>query len=180
MVRIRLAPPASLRTFGPLEVKNRRLRWRLFLRVVPALGFTRWCHRPGDEAGPCLRWSTFPHCRPKAKIPHDAGKFIGIRLCNSNQCQRPRRPPPSRRSSRPDWPRTSRIWVSTGPHHTTRIQITRLGPLGIALLALLTGILALAGMTLLFGAVLIGIAAGGVLNFETAISRKCKASARHP
>jgi hypothetical protein len=62
-----------------------------------------------------------------------------------------------------DWPRTSRIWVSTGPHHTTRIQIMRLGPVGIALLALLTGILALAGMTLLFGAVLIGIAAGGVL-----------------
>ena len=62
-----------------------------------------------------------------------------------------------------DWPRTSRIWVSTGPHHTTRIQIRRLGPLGIALLALLTGILALAGMTLLLGAVLIGIAAGGVL-----------------
>jgi hypothetical protein len=62
-----------------------------------------------------------------------------------------------------DWPRTSRIWVSTGPDHTTRIQIRRLGPLGIALLALLTGILALAGMTLLLGAVLFGIAAGGVL-----------------
>ena len=62
-----------------------------------------------------------------------------------------------------DWQRTSRIWVSTGPNHTTRTQITRLGPLGIALFMLLIGILALAGMALLLGAALVGIAAGGVL-----------------
>jgi hypothetical protein len=62
-----------------------------------------------------------------------------------------------------DWPRASRIWVSTGPHHTTRIQITRLGPVGIAFFMLLIGILALAGMALLLGAALVGIAAGGVL-----------------
>ena len=62
-----------------------------------------------------------------------------------------------------DWPRASRIWVSTGPHHTTRIQITRLGPVTIALFALLIGIFALAGIALLLGAALVGIAAGGVL-----------------
>ena len=62
-----------------------------------------------------------------------------------------------------DWPRTSRIWVSIGPHHSTRIRITRLGPVGIALFGLLIGILALAGMALLVGAALVGIAAGAVL-----------------
>ena len=61
-----------------------------------------------------------------------------------------------------DWPRASRTWVS-GPHHTTRIQITRLGPTGIVFFVLLIGILALAGIALLIGAALVGIAAGGVL-----------------
>jgi hypothetical protein len=41
-------------------------------------------------------------------------------------------------------------------------QIT-LGPVGIALFVMLVGILALAGMALLLGAALVGIAAGGVL-----------------
>jgi len=62
-----------------------------------------------------------------------------------------------------DWPRASRIWVSTGPHHTTRIQITRLGPVGIAIFLLLIGVLAFVGMALLLGAALVGIAAAGVL-----------------
>jgi hypothetical protein len=62
-----------------------------------------------------------------------------------------------------DWPGAPRTWVSTGPHHTTRIQITRLGPVGIAFFMLLIGILALAGMALLLGAALVGVAAGGVL-----------------
>jgi hypothetical protein len=62
-----------------------------------------------------------------------------------------------------DRPRASRIWVSAGPHHSTRIKITRLGPVGIAFFALLIGILALAGITLLVGAALVGIAAGAVL-----------------
>jgi hypothetical protein len=75
-----------------------------------------------------------------------------------------------------DWPRASRIWVSTGPHHTTRIQVTVLGPVGIALLALLIGIVALAGMAFLLGAVLVGIAAGGVLIVGGIISR----ISRHP
>ena len=62
-----------------------------------------------------------------------------------------------------DWPRASRIWVSTGRYHTTRIQIARLGPVGMALFVLLIGILAWAGMALLLGAAMVGIAAGGVL-----------------
>ena len=62
-----------------------------------------------------------------------------------------------------EWHRTSRIWVFNGPHQTTRIQIARLGPAGIALFVLLIGILALAGITLLLGAVLVGIAAAGLV-----------------
>ena len=62
-----------------------------------------------------------------------------------------------------DWPRASRICGSTGAHQRIRIQITRLGPVGIALFALLIGILAFAGMAILVGAALIGIAAGAVI-----------------
>ena len=80
--------------------------------------------------------------QPKAKAPYTEPEII----------------PPGA-----DWPRASRIWVSTGPHQTTRIQITRLGPVGFALFVLLIGILALAGVTLLLGAALVGIAAGAVL-----------------
>jgi hypothetical protein len=69
-----------------------------------------------------------------------------------------------------DWPHASRIWVFTSPHHTTRIKIMRLGPVGIALFALLIGILALAGMALLVGAALVGIAAGAVLIFGRILS----------
>jgi len=62
-----------------------------------------------------------------------------------------------------DWPSSSPIWVSTGPHHTTRIQIRRVGPLGIALFVLLVGFLALAGLVLLLGAALVGVVIAGVL-----------------
>jgi hypothetical protein len=62
-----------------------------------------------------------------------------------------------------DRPRSSRIWVSTGPWHTTRVQITRLGPIGIALFVLLIGILASVGLFLLLGAALVGVVAAGVL-----------------
>jgi hypothetical protein len=77
-----------------------------------------------------------------------------------------------------DWPRVSRIWVSTGPHHTAPIQITRLGPFGIALFVLLIGILALAGMALLLGAALLGIAAGGALIVGAIISSLSRRSFR--
>jgi hypothetical protein len=69
-----------------------------------------------------------------------------------------------------DWPHASRIWISAGPHYTTRIQITRLGPAGIAVFVLLIGILALAGMALLLGAALVGIAAGSVFIVGSIIS----------
>jgi hypothetical protein len=62
-----------------------------------------------------------------------------------------------------DWRRSSPIWVSTGPRHTTHIQITRLGPIGIALFVLLIGILASVGLFLLLGAALVGVVAAGVL-----------------
>ena len=70
-----------------------------------------------------------------------------------------------------DRPRSSRIWVSTGPWHTTRVQITRLGPIGIALFVLLIGILASIGLFLLLGAALVGIAAASVLIVGGIISR---------
>jgi hypothetical protein len=92
---------------------------------------------------------------PKAKTPHTEPEII----------------PPGT-----DWPRASRIWVSAGLHHTTRIQITRPGPVRIALFALLIGILGLAGMALLLGAALVGIAAGGVLIVSAMIS----SLSRHP
>ena len=62
-----------------------------------------------------------------------------------------------------DWPSSSRIWESTSPHHTTRIQIRRVGPLGIALFVLLVGLLPLAGLVLLLGAALVGVVIAGVL-----------------
>ena len=62
-----------------------------------------------------------------------------------------------------DWPRASRICGSTGAHQRIRIHITRLGPVGIALFALLIGILAFAGMAVLVAPALVGIAARAVL-----------------
>lgn len=54
-----------------------------------------------------------------------------------------------------NWSRAARIWVSTGRNHTTRVQIRPLGPVGIAVLVLLIGVLALAGRAvLLLGAAL--------------------------
>lgn len=50
------------------------------------------------------------------------------------------------------------------------IKITRPGPVGIAFFALLIGILALAGIALLVGAALVGIAAGAVLIFGGILS----------
>jgi len=62
-----------------------------------------------------------------------------------------------------DWQRMSRTWAFADQHHTTRVWITPPGPIGFALFVLLIGILAFAGVVLLFGAALVGIAATGVL-----------------
>jgi len=64
----------------------------------------------------------------------------------------------------------SRIWISTGPHHTMRIQMTRLGPIGAAVVVLLIGILIAAGLALLLGLALIGLAAAGLLAAGVVIS----------
>jgi len=58
-----------------------------------------------------------------------------------------------------NWQRGSRIWASADQHHTTRIWITPLGPLGFVFFVLLAVILAFAGIAFLFGAALVGIAA---------------------
>jgi len=62
-----------------------------------------------------------------------------------------------------DWQQASRICPSTGQHHTIRVQITPVGPLGFAAFVLLMVILAFAGITLLLGVALVGVAAAGVL-----------------
>src|SRR5689334_19950572 len=58
--------------------------------------------------------------------------------------------------------RVSRIWVSNSHHHT-RLRITPVGPVGIALSVMLIGILALAGIVFLLGAALVGIAVTGIM-----------------
>lgn len=62
-----------------------------------------------------------------------------------------------------DWQRRSRIWVSTGQDRIVRLQITPLGAVGFAGFVLLIVILAIAGIALLLGAALVGVAAAGVL-----------------
>ena len=57
----------------------------------------------------------------------------------------------------------SRIRVSAAPPYTMRIEMTRLGPVGIVMLVLIIVILGLAGLTLLLGFALVGLAAAGVL-----------------
>jgi hypothetical protein len=57
----------------------------------------------------------------------------------------------------------SRIRISAAPHYTMRIEMTRLGPVGIVMLVLIIVILGLAGLTLLLGFALVGLAAAGVL-----------------
>ena len=56
--------------------------------------------------------------------------------------------------------RVSRIWLSTGQHRTIRFQTIPLGFVGFVLLLV---ILAVAGIALLLGAALVGIAAASVL-----------------
>jgi hypothetical protein len=64
----------------------------------------------------------------------------------------------------------SRSWVSAAPRYTIRIPITRLGPVGIIVLLLMIGILGLAGLMLLLGFALVGLAAAGVLIVGSIVS----------
>ncbi len=63
----------------------------------------------------------------------------------------------------------------TGPrvfaYRTTRIQVARLGPVGITLVLLAAGVLAVAGAALLLGAALIGAIVGGVVVLGAIASR---------
>ena len=95
-----------------------------------------------------LYQSPSPHCRPDTTVPHDSGSSVRNYMMQQHPTPKAETPyiepeiiPPGA-----DWPRSSRIWVSTGPCHTTRVQITRLGPIGIALFVLLIGILASVGL----------------------------------
>ena len=56
----------------------------------------------------------------------------------------------------------SRIWVSATPHYKMRIRMTRLGPVGTVVLTLMIVIVGLAGLTVLLGFALVGLAAAGV------------------
>jgi hypothetical protein len=61
------------------------------------------------------------------------------------------------------WQQVSRTWASAAQHYAPRLWITPRGPVGFTLFVLLIVILAFAGIVLLFGAALVGIAATGVL-----------------
>jgi hypothetical protein len=144
----------SLRTSGPATLLD-------FANLISfAIGGVV---RPGAVGH--LYQTPSPRCRPDATVPHDSGTSIRDYMMQQQPMPKAEKPkfepeiiPPSA-----DWPHSSQIWVSTGPHHTTRIQITRLGSAGIALFVLLIGILALAGLVLLLGAALVGVVAAGLL-----------------
>jgi hypothetical protein len=53
-----------------------------------------------ETLAPPSRFDNISSLSTGRHLPHDSGTFIRITWCNSNQCQRPRRPTPSRRSSR--------------------------------------------------------------------------------
>ncbi|MGC2415656.1 MAG: hypothetical protein WA459_23530 [Stellaceae bacterium] len=56
-----------------------------------------------------------------------------------------------------------RVWVSTGTHHTQRIYVARLGPVGLTLLALLIGAVAVASLFVLIGVAVISVTVGAAL-----------------
>jgi hypothetical protein len=64
----------------------------------------------------------------------------------------------------------SPIWVSATPHYKMRIRMTRLGPVGTVVLMLMVVILGLAGLTLLLGFALVGLAAAGAFLIGAIVS----------
>ena len=77
--------------------------------------------------------------------------------------------PPDRNPRRPDWRRqawrrqTRQPFFSTAADETHRIYVARLGPLGVALLILIVGVIAAVILLALVGAVLIWIPAVALL-----------------
>ena len=56
-----------------------------------------------------------------------------------------------------------RIWISTSTHRTQRIYVAKLGPVGLTLLALLIGIVAVAATFVLIGVAVISVTVGAAL-----------------
>ena len=104
-------------------------------------------------------------CRPELTAPHESGQFIRNQVMQ--QYDMPNSKPPSTEPEiippGGDWQQVSRIWPSTSQHHTIRVQITPLGPVGFAAFVFLMVIVAFAGIALLLGVALVGVAAAGVL-----------------
>ena len=63
-----------------------------------------------------------------------------------------------------------RVWISTGAHHTQRIYVAKFGPVGLALLALLIGIVFVASTFVLIGVAVISVAVGAVLATGTILT----------
>jgi hypothetical protein len=56
-----------------------------------------------------------------------------------------------------------RVWISTGARHTQRIYVAKFGPVGLALLALLIGIVFVVSTFVVIGVAVISVAVGAVL-----------------
>jgi hypothetical protein len=56
-----------------------------------------------------------------------------------------------------------RVWISPGARHTQRIYVTKFGPVGLALLALLIGIVFVVATFVLIGVAVISVAVGAAL-----------------
>src|ERR1700746_978809 len=73
----------------------------------------------------------------------------------------PEQPPPESEIYPPGATiRRERIWISAGTQGTQRIYVARLGPVGLALLALIVGTMAVLALFLALGAALITVAVG--------------------
>jgi hypothetical protein len=83
----------------------------------------------------------------------------------------PEQPPPESEIYPPGATiRRERIWISAGTQGTQRIYVARLGPVGLALLALIVGTMAVLALFLALGAALITVAVGAVLAIGAILS----------
>ena len=85
----------------------------------------------------------------------------------------PEQPPPESEIYPPGATiRRERIWISAGTQGTQRIYVARLGPVGLALLALIVGTMAVLALFLALGAALITVAVGAVLAIGAIVSER--------
>ena len=160
---------AGTRSIGPLSAVSRSKPGPLGTAAGSRQVSPRWC---GETRTPSLVHERLAICARGHRLIVDRTPRSHMTAVHPSEISMQQQPTPKAETPHiepeiippgADWPRSSRIWISTGPHHTTRIQIARLGPVGITLSVLLVGILALAGLVLLLGAALIGVVAAGVL-----------------